>query len=180
MPVQDSRRGISLANGRFCRPGNERLFCNICSVENLREFIRPIKSNIRYGDDIINATMSNFWPRCSIKETDFRCCPELTPEQAVIQANILGPFVYANMQITGHKLILLVYSGSCSKVELMIDLLRKNWGDYIDICSATTHMQNMSTQIKGFNSYMQQSVVISVVEQMSAHISSLLLNTNMF
>ena len=88
------------------------------------------------------------------KEIEFRHCPNLTIEQTEIQANILGLYAIANYQIK-------------AKVELLIDKIKKGWGDFVDICPATTHMQNMSSPIEGFNPNQDQMMVKSVVEKTS-------------
>jgi hypothetical protein len=79
------------------------------------------------------------WPQCPTKEIDFRHCPNLAHEQAEIQANIIGSNAMTHYQITCRPLKVLVFAGSESKIELPINKVEKGWGDYVDICHATTH-----------------------------------------
>ena len=111
-PLQDSRGGHSLGCGGLSLPGFEGDRCRVCSVRNLQTLDRPIHSNIIFGTDVTNQSVSNFRPRCPIKSEEFDRCPECTPEEADVQSTILNVYAEAVKQITGHRLKLYTLAGS--------------------------------------------------------------------
>jgi hypothetical protein len=60
-----------------------------------------------------------------------------------------------------------VLSGLRSNVELIFEQLNT---DFIDYCSATTHVQNLSTPIRGFQPEYQQLMVMKTLEAISYHV----------
>jgi hypothetical protein len=70
-------------------------------------------------------------------------------------------------QISGFRLTVAALSGSMSNVELILEKLST---DYIDYCSATTHVQNLSTPICGFQPEYQRKMVMKTLEAISHHI----------
>jgi hypothetical protein len=58
-------------------------------------------------------------------------------------------------------------SGSRSNVELIFEQLNTK---YIDYCSATTHVQNLSTPIRGFQPEQQRKMVMKSLEAISYHV----------
>jgi hypothetical protein len=150
-------------------PGFEKDRCRVCSVRNLQTLDRPIHSNIIFGTDVTNQSVSNFRPRCPIKSQEFEHCPKCTPEEADVQSTILNVYAEAVMQITGHRLKLYTLAGSQSGVDLILNQLNQ---DFIDFCPATTHVQNLSTRIEGFDKRNQRMMVVCVLTQISQHLKS--------
>ena len=71
------------------------------------------------------------------------------------------------MQISGFRLTVATLSGSKSNVGLILEKLNTN---VIDYCSATTHVQNLSTPIRGFQPENQRLMVMKILEAISYHI----------
>ncbi len=62
-----------------------------------------------------------------------------------MQSMILNVYAEAVKKITGHTLKLCTLAGSRSRVDLILDRLNT---EYIDFCSVSTHVQNLSTPIR--------------------------------
>ncbi len=71
------------------------------------------------------------------------------------------------MQISGFPLTVATLSGSKSYVGLILEKLNTN---VIDYCSATTHVQNLSTPIRGFQPEYQRLMVMKILEAISYHV----------
>jgi hypothetical protein len=56
-----------------------------------------------------------------------------------------------------------------SIVDLILNQLNQ---DFVDLCSATTHVQNLSTRIKGLDKRIQRKMVVHVLAQISEHLKS--------
>jgi hypothetical protein len=104
--------------------------------------------------------VANFWSRCPTLDDDFQRCPPCTREEATDQALQLN-------LISGFRLTVASLSGSMSNVELILQKLNT---DYIDYCSATTHVQNLSTPIRGFQPEYQRLTVMKILEAISYHV----------
>jgi hypothetical protein len=166
-PLQDSRGGHSLGCGGHSLPGHEHNICDCCSVRNLTTLNRPVFSNIRYGNQIENFSVSNFRSRCPTLDDAFQRCPPCTREEATDQASQLNLYAKGIRRISGFRLTVAALSGSRSNVELIFEQLNMK---YIDYCSATTHVQNLSTPIIGFQPEQQRKMVMKTLEAISHHV----------
>jgi hypothetical protein len=81
-----------------------------------------------------------------------------------VQPTILNVYTKAVKKITGHRLKLCTFAGSRSRIDLILNRLNE---DYIDFCSASTHVQNLSTPIPDFSANLQQKIV---TRQISKHL----------
>jgi hypothetical protein len=70
-------------------------------------------------------------------------------------------------QISGFRLTVATLAGSRSNVGLILEQLNTK---YIDYCSATTHVQNLSTPIPGFHPEIQRKMVMKTLEAISYHV----------
>ena len=84
-----------------------------------------------------------------------------------MQPTILNVYTKAVKKITGHPLKLYTFAGSRSRVDLILNRLNE---DYIDFCSASTHIQNLSTPIPDFPANLQRHIVTRTTEQISKHL----------
>ena len=166
-PLQDSRGGHSLGCGGHSLPGHEHEICDCCSVRNLTTLNRPVFSHIRYGNPISNFSVSNFRSRCPTLDDAFQRCPPCTREEATDQASQLNLYAKGIRRISGFRLTVAALSGSRSNVELIFEQLNTK---YIDYCSATTHVQNLSTPICGFQPEQQRKMVMKSLEAISYHV----------
>jgi hypothetical protein len=128
---------------------------------------RPVFSNIRYGNPIENFSVSNFRSRCPTLDEAFQRCPPCTREEATDQASQLNLYAEGIRRISGFRLTVAALSGSKSNVGLIFEQLNTK---YIDYCSATTHVQNLSTQIRGFQPEYQRLMVMKTLEAISSHV----------
>jgi len=166
-PLLDSRGGHSLGCGGHSLPGHEHEICDCCSVRNLTTLNRPVFSHIRYGNPITNFSGSNFWSRCPTPGDAFQRCPPCTPEEATDQASQLNLYAKGINQISGFRLTVATLAGSRSNVKRILKKLDKN---YIDYCSATTHVQNLSTPIGGFQPEYQRLMMMKALVKISYHV----------
>jgi hypothetical protein len=97
----------------------------------------------------------------------FQRCPPCTRKEATDQASQLNLCAKGVGQISGFRLTVAMLSGSRSNVELILEKLNT---DYIDYCSATTHVQNLSNPIRGFQPGYQQLMVMKTLEAISYHV----------
>jgi hypothetical protein len=164
-PLQDSRGGHSLGCGGNSLPGHEHEICDCCSVRNLTTLNKPIFSHIRYGNQITNFSVSNFRSRCPTLDDDYQPCPPCTPEEATDQASQLNLYAKGINQISGFRLTVATLAGSNVK-----RILKKLDTNYIDYCSATTHVQNLPTPIRGFQPEYQRFVMMKTLEAISYHV----------
>jgi hypothetical protein len=111
--------------------------------------------------------VANFRSRCPTLDDDFQRCPPCTREEATDQALQLNLYAKGIWQISGFRLTVASLSGSTSNVELILQKLNT---DYIDYCSATTHVQNLSTPIRGFQPEYQRLTVMKILEAISYHV----------
>jgi hypothetical protein len=112
-------------------------------------------------------SVSNFRPRCPTLEDAFQCCPPCTCEEATDQASQLNLYAKGIRQISGFRLMVATLSGSRSNVELILEKLNT---EFIDYCSATTHVQNLSTPIRGFQPEYQRLMVMKTLQAISYHV----------
>jgi hypothetical protein len=168
-PVQDSRGGHSLGCGGRSLQGFEKDMCTVCSVRNLQTLDRPIVSNIIFGQYAENQSVSNMRARCPILREVFDRCTECTPEEAHVQLTILNVYVKSVVLISGRRLKLYTLAGSRSGVHLILKRLSK---DLIDFCMMTTHVQNFSAPIQGFENEAQRIMVLCVLTELSEHLKS--------
>jgi hypothetical protein len=166
-PLQDSRGGHSLGCGGHSLPGHEHEICDCCSVRNLTTLNRPVFSHIRYGNPISNFSVSNFRSRCPTLDNDFQRCPPCTREEATDQASQLNLYAEVISRISGFRLTVATLAGSRSNVGLILEQLNTK---YIDYCSATTHVQNLSTPIRGFHPEYQRRMVMKTLRAISYHV----------
>ena len=166
-PLQDSRGGHSLGCGGHSLPGHEHEICDCCSVRNLTTLNRPVFSHIRYGNPITNFSVSNIRSRCPTLDDAFQRCPPCTREEATDQASQLNLYAKGIWQISGFRLTVTTLAGSRSNVGLILEKLNTN---YIDYCSATTHVQNLSTPIRGFHPEIQRKMVMKTLRAISYHV----------
>ena len=110
--------------------------------------MRPSIPMSFFGPYVKNQSVSNFRARCPITLEEFDRCPKCIPEEADVHSTILNVYAKAVMQITGHHLKLYTLAGSQSGARLILDRLNE---DYIDFRSESTHVQNLSTSITGFD-----------------------------
>jgi hypothetical protein len=166
-PLQGSRGGHSLGCGGHSQPGHEHEICDCCSVRNLITLNKAIFSNIGYGDPITNFSVSNIRSRCPTLDDAFQRCPPCTRGEATDQASQLNLYAKGIRRISGFRLTVAALSGSRSNVELIFEQLNTK---YIDYCSATTHVQNLSTPIRGFQPEQQRKMVMKSLEAISYHV----------
>jgi hypothetical protein len=166
-PLQDSRGGHSLGCGGHSLPGHEHEICDCCSVRNLTTLNRPVFSHIWYGNPIENFSVSNFRSRCPTLDDEFQRCPPCTRKEATDQSSQLNLYAKGIWKISGFRLTVATLFGSMSNAELILEKLNTK---YIDYCSATTHVQNLSTPIRGFQPEQQRLMVMKSLEAISYHV----------
>jgi hypothetical protein len=86
-----------------------------------------------------------------------------------VQSTILNVYAEAVVLICGRRLKLYTLAGSRSGVHLILKRLSK---DHIDFCMMTTHVQNFSAPIPGFENEGQRMMVMRVLTQLSEHLKS--------
>ena len=111
--------------------------------------------------------MSNFRSRCPTLDDAFQRCPPCNREEATDQASQLKLYAKGINQISGFRLTVATLAGSRSNVKRILKKLDKN---YIDYCSATTHVQNLSTPIHGFQPEYQRLMMMKTLEEISYHV----------
>jgi hypothetical protein len=84
-----------------------------------------------------------------------------------VQSTILNVYAEAAKQITGFRLKLCTLAGSQSQVDLILNRLNTT---YIDFCSASTHVQNLSAPIPDFPAYLQRQNITRTMVQISKHL----------
>ena len=149
--------------GGHSLPGHEHEICDCCSVRNLTTLNRPVFSHIRYGNPISNFSVSNFRSRCPTLDDAFQRCPPCTREEATGQASQLNLYSKGVRHISGFRLTVATLSGSRSNVELILEKLNTDY---------TTHVQNLSIPIRGFQPKNQRLIVMKTLEAISYHVLS--------
>ena len=146
----------SLGCGGHSLPGHEHEICDCCSVRNLTMLNRPVFSHIRYGNPISNFSVSYFQSRCPTLDDAFQRCPPCNREEVTDQASQLKLYAKGINQISGFRLTVATLAGSRSKVKRILKKLDKNY-----YCSATTHVQNLTIPIRGFQREYQRLMQLS-------------------
>ncbi len=111
--------------------------------------------------------MSNFRSRCPTLDDAFQRCPPCTREEATDQTSQLNLYAKGVRQISGFRLTVATLSGLRSNVELILEKLNT---DYTDYYSATTHVQNLTIPIRGFQSEYHRLMVMKTLEAISYHV----------
>ncbi len=88
-------------------------------------------------------------------------------------STILNIYVKGVKLITDCPLKLYTLAGSASNVHLIWNRLDE---DNILVCKSTTHVQNLSTRIRGFSLEDQRRMVMEVLDKITAHLNMDLTN----
>ena len=149
--------------------GFEELYHDCCTIKVLYSVTQPISSYIQYRDHISNASCSNVRDQCPTISTKFERCPPATLREIHTQITILNLYAEGVKLLTGVPLAIVTLAGKGSRVA---EILKELNPDYSDVCTSTTHAQNLAVRINGFSANVQRKYVTNVVEDISNHLRS--------
>jgi hypothetical protein len=101
--------------------------------------------------------------RCPTLDDAFQRCPPYTREEATGQASQLNLYAKGVRHISVFRLTVATLSGSRSNVELILEKINTDY---------TTHVQNLSIPIRGFQPENQRLIVMITLEAISYHVLS--------